>query len=111
MSLSKYSRSRTGYFWSTKITCASRSQPSIISFATQKIFGAHMPNYSKFREKDIDGRWFEFDHQQMGNSCGPASVKNIKMLVNNVIVGEGALRGIGTMHTFQVQNTGESPLS
>jgi hypothetical protein len=70
-----------------------------------------MPNYSKFREKDIDGRWFEFDHQQMGNSCGPASVKNIKMLVNNCIVGESALRGIGTMHTFRAQNTGESPLS
>lgn len=70
-----------------------------------------MPDFSKFRQKDADGRWFEFDHQQMGNSCGPASVKIIKQLANNVIVGEGALRGVGTIATHNAANMGISPLA
>jgi hypothetical protein len=69
-----------------------------------------MPNFSKFREKDIDGRWFEFDHQQMGNSCTLASAKIAKEFHSNQIISESALRGLATLFIFGSTNKGISSL-
>ncbi|VUD41519.1 hypothetical protein TDB9533_00506 [Thalassocella blandensis] len=70
-----------------------------------------MPNFSRFNAKNIDGHWFRFDHQQMGNSCGPASAKIVKESYHNQIIGEGYLRGVGTLSTFGASHQGHSALS
>lgn len=70
-----------------------------------------MPNYSRFNAKNIDGHWFKFDHQQMGNSCGPASAKIVKELYHNRTIGEGYLRGVGTLSTYNRMHDGISALS
>jgi hypothetical protein len=70
-----------------------------------------VPTYSKFHLKDIDGRWFNFDHQQLGNSCTLASCKIAKEFYHNQPVSEEFLRGISTLVAFNATNQAISPLS
>ena len=52
-----------------------------------------MPGYTRWRVKDPDGRWWEFDQQNRGYSCGPTSAKIAKMLYHNKPLAEAAVRG------------------
>src|SRR6516225_8725503 len=67
-----------------------------------------MPNYGIFNEKDIDGRWWKFDHQQLGNSCTIASSKVAKEYYHNKTIGEEALRNLATLFESGGQNTGQA---
>jgi hypothetical protein len=69
-----------------------------------------MPTFGVFNEKDIDGRWFRFAHQQMGNSCTIASAKMAKEYYSNSVIGEDALRGIATLFESGGTHRGISPL-
>lgn len=69
-----------------------------------------MPQFGVFNTKDIDGRWFRFDRQQMGNSCTIASSKIAKEYSNNSVIGEDALRGIATLFDKGATHRGISPL-
>lgn len=67
-----------------------------------------MANFGIFNEKDIDGRWFKFAHQQMGNSCTIASIRMAKEYYTNTLIGEEALRGIATLFEKHAANKGIS---
>jgi len=56
-----------------------------------------MPGFGKFNVKDIDNRWFIFDQQQKGMSCGPTCVKIAKELYHNKVISEEAIRGSVTL--------------
>ena len=68
-------------------------------------------NFDVFNDKDIDGRWFRFDHQQMGGSCTMASTKIAKEFFHNQRMGEEALRGLANLFEADLANTGVSSLS
>ena len=70
-----------------------------------------MPNFTKFNEKDIDGRWFQFDHQHLGNSCTLASCKIAKEFFHNRPTGEEYLRGLSTLIKKGKTNQEISPLA
>jgi hypothetical protein len=70
-----------------------------------------MANFGIFNEKDIDGRWFKFAHQQMGNSCTIASIKIAKEFSTNSLIGEAALRGIATLFDTHQVHKGISMLN
>lgn len=59
--------------------------------------GYPKPTFVRFNVMDIDGRHFQFDHQQKGWSCVPAAVKIAKECFHNQIIGEDALRGVATL--------------
>jgi hypothetical protein len=69
-----------------------------------------MPSFGIFNEKDLDGRWFKFDHQQMGNSCTIASAKIAKEYCTGSVIGEEPLRGIATLFEKGATNRGISSL-
>lgn len=70
-----------------------------------------MPTFTKFNAKDIDGRWFQFDHQHLGNSCTLASCKIAKEFYHNMPVGEEYLRGLSTLIEYGATNKGISPMA
>jgi hypothetical protein len=67
-----------------------------------------MPNFVKFNVKDRDGRWYKFDHQQLGSSCTIASARTVKEYYHNTSIGEGALRGLAALFETHNENKGIS---
>jgi hypothetical protein len=65
-----------------------------------------MPNFSRWNEKDADGRWFTFDHQQLGNSCGPASIKITKESVHNKKMAEEYSRAVVALFKHDKAHSG-----
>ena len=53
-----------------------------------------MAGFGRWKVKDADNRWFEFDEQQKNSSCGPTSVKIVKESVHAQKVSEEFMREV-----------------
>ncbi len=61
-----------------------------------------MPGFTRWNVKDTDNRWFKFDQQQKGSSCGPTSVKILKESVSGAILSEEQMRTITAMFKHDI---------
>lgn len=61
------------------------------------------------RRKDADGRWFTFELQEKGNSCGCASVRAVlKAFTNLTLPSEQEIRDVMSLHERGEANQGKT---
>lgn len=53
-----------------------------------------MPGFKRWEVKDSENRWYRFDQQQKGSSCGPTCVKIVKESVSGAILSEDQMRTV-----------------